>query len=145
MNYINVPSYSSSETETNQSNTLNQIMNDVESIYKRKYIFLKRCPKYNNYCNHTIIRNYKNIIEKENYMKPEIAKCLYLKGGECVAIFKTFWIRIIQRVWKKIYKERKIILDKRKSYSHIKFKELRGNWQRPYITTPGIYGMLNIL
>jgi len=142
MNYINVDVASS---ERNQNNTLNQIINDFDLLYKRKYILLKGYPKYNIYCKHPIIRNYKNMIENENYIKPEIAKCFYLKGGECVAILKTFWIKIIQRVWKKIYKERKIILEKRKSYNYLKFRELRGNWERPYITKAGIYGMLNNL
>jgi len=139
MNYINI-----FDLDVNQNN-LSRILDDFESIYKRKYIIFKSYPKYNIYCKHPIIRNYKNIIENENYIKPEIAKCFYLKGGECVAILKTFWIKIIQRVWKKIYKERKIILDKRNSYNNIKFKELHGNWKRPYITMPGIYGMLNNL
>jgi len=143
MNYLNIHVPSSSER--NQNISLNQIINDFESTYKRKYTLLKGYPKYNIYCKHPIIRNYKNIIENENYIKPEIAKRFYLKGGECVAILKTFWIKIIQRVWKKIYKERKIILDKRKSYNYIRLRELRGNWQRPYITMPGIYGMLNNL
>lgn len=107
MNYLNldIPFYSSSER--NQNISLNQIINDFESMYKRKYILWKGYPKYNTYCKHPIIRNYKNIIENENYIKPEIAKRFYLKGGECVAILKTFWIKIIQRVWKKFIKREK--------------------------------------
>ena len=50
---------------------------------------------------HPLIRNYKTIISNNSYIKPEIAEVLYLSGGECVAILKTVWIRILQRTWKR--------------------------------------------
>jgi hypothetical protein len=37
-------------------------------------------------------------------LHPEIAECIILTGGETVAILKTFWIRIIQRKWKKVFR-----------------------------------------
>ena len=124
---------------------LNEILSAFVLLYKKKYKLLKKNIKYNIYCKHPLIRNYKNIIENKNYIKPEIGECFYLKGGECIVIIKTFWIRIIQRVWRKICKERKQILEKRKLYNSIKFRELRGSWKKPYITSPGIYGMLSFL
>ena len=54
--------------------------------------------------NHDFIRNYKNIIQRG--CRPEIAKIIYLQGGECIAILKTFWIRLIQRTWKNVFKKR---------------------------------------
>ena len=59
---------------------------------------------------HPLIRNYKNIIFKDEYIKQEIAECIILSGGESVAILKTFWIKIIQRTWKRIFKEKMKIL-----------------------------------
>ncbi len=56
---------------------------------------------------HTIIRNYKSIITNENYIQPEIAECHYLPGGECVCIKKTFWLRILQRKVKNLYKKKR--------------------------------------
>jgi hypothetical protein len=38
----------------------------------------------------------------------EIAQPVVLEpGGECVAIIKTFWIRLIQRRWKRVFAERR--------------------------------------
>ncbi len=56
---------------------------------------------------HSIIRNYENIITNENYIQPEIAECYYLPGGECVCIKKTFWLRILQRKLKNLYKKKR--------------------------------------
>lgn len=38
----------------------------------------------------------------------EIAQTVTMEpGGECVAIIKTFWIRLVQRRWKRIFAERR--------------------------------------
>jgi hypothetical protein len=38
----------------------------------------------------------------------EIAQPIVLEpGGECVAIIKTFWIRLLQRRWKRIFADRR--------------------------------------
>lgn len=55
---------------------------------------------------HPYIRNYKFIISRPNYIKPEIAQCYELPTLERVAILKTIWIRIIQRKWKKLMKQK---------------------------------------
>lgn len=52
---------------------------------------------------HPIIRNYINMIQLNQWNGPHIAKCIVLQGGEKVAILKTYWIRLIQRTWKRIY------------------------------------------
>jgi hypothetical protein len=57
---------------------------------------------------HPYIRNYKSIISRPNYIKPEIAQCYELPTLERVAILKTIWIRIIQRKWKNLMKQKSI-------------------------------------
>lgn len=53
---------------------------------------------------HPVIRNYKVAVLKKNYISLEIIQHVELEGGgEHVAIYKTFWLRIIQRKWKKYY------------------------------------------
>ncbi len=53
---------------------------------------------------HAVIRNYKNAVLKKNYISLEIIQHIELEGGgENVAIYKTFWLRIFQRKWKKHY------------------------------------------
>ena len=94
---------------------------------------------------HNIFRNYENMVIREDYFKPEIAECLYLSGGECVSILKTFWIRIIQRKWKKIVIERKFKIELRKKISSLLYRETRGSWPSSCLYLPSLKGMLSRL
>ena len=60
----------------------------------------------NNY-SHPVIRNYNEILIKKHYISLEIIECVELEGGEQVAIYKTFWLRIIQRKWKRYCESKK--------------------------------------
>lgn len=91
---------------------------------------------------HNIFPNYINIINNEHYIKPEIAECIYLSSGECVAIIKTFWIKIIQRNWKRICKERLNILKKRTTLDALKHREMTGKWPRYCLFYPSLRGMI---
>jgi hypothetical protein len=91
---------------------------------------------------HDIFRNYKNIIQRPDYIKPEIAECLYLSGGECVSILKTFWIKIIQRRWKNILEEREHIIKLRCQVRSILHREINGKWPQYCLEYPGLKGML---
>ncbi len=72
-------------------------------------IYLNRGKVYShNFGAHPTIRNYQNIISKKNYIKPEIGEYIILPTQEAIAILKTFWLRIFQRKWKKLFKERKL-------------------------------------
>ena len=93
--------------------------------------------------NHIIFPNYSNIIVQDNYIRPQIAECLYLKTGECIAIIKTFWIKIIQRAWKRVYKERQCMFMKRRSLSALKYREYNGNWPDICLIYPSLRGMLS--
>ena len=63
----------------------------------------------NNYSRHLhpVIRNYNEILIKKHYISLEIIECVELEGGEQVAIYKTFWLRIIQRKWKRHFDSKK--------------------------------------
>ena len=91
---------------------------------------------------HNIYRNYLNIIKKENYIKPEIAQCIYLESGHCICIIKTFWIRLIQRKWKNILKEREEIIRKRRNPLSIRKREITGMWPNDISQIPVLKGML---
>ena len=97
-----------------------------------------------NKINHPIYKNYLNIISRNNYIKPEIAQCIYLNSYECIAILKTFWIRLIQRTWKKVYKERQNIINKKFQLSAIRNREINYNFIR-YPTFPSLKGMMYYL
>jgi hypothetical protein len=47
-----------------------------------------------------------------------------------VAILKTFWLRIVQRCWKKVYKARQDILKKRKTIHALRERERTGLWPK---------------
>jgi hypothetical protein len=55
------------------------------------------------------VRAYWNIVSRPNlYPLLEIVQTVMMEpGGECVAIIKTFWIRLVQRRWKRIFAERR--------------------------------------
>lgn len=59
---------------------------------------------------HPTIRNFENIVTREDYIKPEIGQCIELVTQEYIVIIKTCWLKIVQRVWKNIFKQRQKIL-----------------------------------
>lgn len=87
---------------------------------------------------HKIIRNYKIILGFNLF--PEIAECYYTDTGEMLCIKKTFWIKIIQKTWKNVFKRRQSIIMKMKSLKHLKHRELSVNG--PVYTLPTLTGML---
>jgi len=52
------------------------------------------------------IRNYQSIIGKPDYIRPELGTVLTLPSGHFVVIIKTYYIRLIQRVWKRQFKKK---------------------------------------
>jgi hypothetical protein len=112
-------------------------------------IFINNSYIYEHNLHHYIFRNYRNIVLNGNYIKPEIVEILYLKADRgfdyCVAIIKTFWIKIIQRVWKNICKKRKEINIKRANISSLRYRELNRIWPKDCLYYPDLRGMLSNL
>jgi hypothetical protein len=57
-----------------------------------------------------VVRAYWNIVRSNTKMYPmlEIVQPIEMEpGGECVAVIKTFWLRLFQRRWKRIFAERR--------------------------------------
>ena len=92
---------------------------------------------------HPTIRNYTNIIYRQNYIKAEIAQCIMLPTHEEIAILKTFWLRIIQRKWKKIVAERQQIILRRIYPDALHFRRVYGKWPECCNYLPGLKGMLS--
>lgn len=72
--------------------------------------------------------NYTKIIENPNYYKLHIVDDIELDTGEMIGVLKTHTIAILQRKWKKIYKERKNIINKRKNPKAIMYRQMNGKW-----------------
>ena len=128
------------DTPENTDEYTKSVFNDTKfmlNLYKSKYDQLNNSMK-----NHSIIRNYKKIIAQQNYIQLHIAKVIYLSGSECVAILKTYWLKIIQRTWKKIYKQRCNIQTLRKLPSSQFYRERHGKWSDNCYNLPSLYGLL---
>jgi len=104
-----------------------------------KYDFYNLCMdnyqnhmyNYYNYNNnkllyHPIIRNYNNIISNKNNIKVNIIQIINLSTNENIAIIKTFWLKILQRKFKKNYKNRLIKLEKMKNIRYLMQREILG-------------------
>jgi hypothetical protein len=92
---------------------------------------------------HPTIRNYHNIISNKNYIKPEIGEYIILPTQESVAILKTFWLRIIQKKWKKVFQERKNVIRQRCNFSNLSIREILGKWPESCFNLPGLRGLLS--
>ena len=62
--------------------------------------------------------------------KLDIIQCDELIGLEQVGYIKTFWLKIVQRRWKKVYKERQEMLKQRSSIVALKERQQNGQWPK---------------
>ena len=90
---VNIDSFYNSEEFTLFMNMIHMSREFYRRYFQRK----------ENSTQHPVIRNYKTAVSKKNYISLEIIEHIELEGGEHVAIYKTFWLRIFQRKWKKYY------------------------------------------
>ena len=128
-----------SEYDSDYDNRICKIDDTIKFLRNNYKNFVR---KLNYYEKHPTIRNYHNIISKKDYIRKEIGQCIVLPTQETIAILKTFWIRIIQRKWKKVFKEREIILKKRSLPSSIYKRQISQNWFLEELRLPGLRGML---
>lgn len=56
---------------------------------------------------HHHIRNYKNIVDNNNYFKLDIVKMIELEGGETIGIIKTKGLKRLQKQFKRKFYETK--------------------------------------
>jgi hypothetical protein len=108
-------------------------LNRMAGYYNRAYV-----DKVNLITPHSCIRNYRNIISSHNYVKPEIAHCFLLAGGEQVCILKTIWIRLIQRAWKRVYRERFGAIRMRSNPRSLIHRQLTRGWNNRLTSLRGM-------
>jgi hypothetical protein len=121
--------YYESDEEENVASTNATTISKISSIQQYCHDYYRHFRQLSNKCHtHDTVKNYFNIIKNKNYIKPELAICLTLKGGETVAILKTFWLRIFQRKCRsRLMKHREII--KRKCVlNNLRYREMYGYW-----------------
>jgi hypothetical protein len=90
--------------------------------------------------------SFNNMVINGNTSKLEIAECITLFPSlHCIAIFKTFWLKIVQRKWKNVLKERDFIIKTRCHPNSLKYREINGKWPRECFYYPILKGMLSNL
>jgi hypothetical protein len=132
-----------------QGNYLVSYLFDLDEFYNDETSVIIELAKTNyqyNYLNnanymeknpHDIIKNYWNIINKTIHnFSLDIVETKQLESGELVAIKKTFWLKIFQRKWKNICKERKRAIQLRKSPKSLRYRQIHGKWPKECIYYP---------
>jgi hypothetical protein len=119
--------YTIIDPEEFYNNEYTVLIKHIRSGYMRWITFMNQQQTN---ISHPTIRNYYNIINKKKTYKIDIIEEDTLEGDECVAYIKTFWIKIIQRRWRKVYNERKKILKIRKSVVYQREKQMTGKWPK---------------
>ena len=74
-----------------------------------------------------------------------IMKLLIRDNGVYNVILKTHWLRLVQRRWKNIYKERQRIIRERSNIKNILLCEINGKFNNYLDHYPSLNGMLNNL
>jgi len=94
--------------------------NDYISMvnYIRRMVQRRATPTSSNY----------NVLLK--HIQLDIIKCDELTGQEQVGYIKTFWLKIVQRRWKNVYKERQHLLRLRSNPLALKERQLTGQWPK---------------
>lgn len=60
----------------------------------------------------------------------DILQIRILQDGRYIAIRKTYWLRVIQKCWRKYCKEKKDIIQKRMKISSLCYRQITGRWPR---------------
>lgn len=130
----------------------NKILSHYLLINRYKYLhmeyiievcdFINNEYKFLNTYSHDIFPNYRNIVTMQRYIKPEILECKFINTGHCIAIIKTFWIKMIQRFWKTIFRNRVNAYKNRKYIYAIQYNERNGKWPNNCYSIGGLRGML---
>ena len=92
---------------------------------------------------HPLLRNYTDIVSRPLNPKIDIIIKEYLPGQEAVAYIKTFWLRLIQKRWKKIYHNRKFIIRNRCNIENLRYRQIHGKWPRGLNHLPSISQIIN--
>jgi hypothetical protein len=72
----------------------------------------------------------------------EVIDYFCLPGEEMVGVCKTFWLKLVQRKWKKVFAERRRINETRATHKEIIYRERNGNWRPELRQLPALSGML---
>ena len=72
----------------------------------------------------------------------DIMKLFILDDHTYTVVIKTYWLKMIQRHWKKIYSQRKYCINRRRQIKTMMYVERNGMYPYDCHSMPGLQGML---
>ena len=96
--------------------------------------------KYNDICRY--LRMYSLLVD-DRFPAVEIMK-LCIADHAYTVVLKTHWIRLVQRHWKTVYRQRQQTLQKRTHLDNVRYNRLRGNYSPELRHIYGAKGMLRM-
>lgn len=64
--------------------------------------------------------------------------------GVYSVVVLTFWIRWIQRAWRRVFREKQLCRQRRSSWTSRSFFEVHGKYPRDCVRYPSVHGMLAV-
>jgi hypothetical protein len=86
---------------------------------------------------------YSSIFHIRGPKKVDIIKIHITNDGVYLAITKTYWLRMIQRHWKRAFKERKVVVRLRSIPRNVLHFQYHGRYPQGMNYLPGIHGLLS--
>ena len=86
-----------------------------------------------------------SIVETQRYPRLQIMQLDITPEGDYCCILKTFWLRLIQRTWKRVFAQKIAMVRRRGSIPSLRHSEIHGKYPEGLRYLPGLYGMLSYL
>ena len=93
---------------------------------------------------HPVFRHYRHLADNPRTYSLQLAEVHHLRGGECVAVLKTFWLRLVQRSWKRVFAKRQEVLRRRGRPEELAWFQRVGKWSPECGTLPSVLGMMAV-
>jgi hypothetical protein len=103
---------------------------EVDDFYNKEYVYEEiHLRRYRNAALRLLNMHTQMHTQNNKHMRLEIVQAHELQPGqESVAILKTFWLRIVQRCWKKVFRARKELIKQRGSIRALRERARLGCW-----------------
>ena len=86
-----------------------------------------------------------SIVDTQRYPRLQIMQLDITRDGDYCCVLKTFWLRLIQRTWKRVFAQKMATVRRRGSIPSLKYSEIHGRYPDGLRYLPGLYGMLSYL
>ena len=120
-----------------------EILDFAKQQYNNQYNYYYNHQNYENkfLTQHPFVRNYWEILKHQNIetINLDIISMEQNADGHFYAVKKTFYLKMFQRKWKKIYKQRRQIIKYRSNPRNLIYLRIHGKWPKHCAYFPGLY------